>query len=367
MAATIPSFVSLFLSSSAIAQQKNNPTTNPVAPEIDFQGSDVTGTRLKIAIGQQVTFSSPQSGETQEWRIPNAILFAYFNQNESSCPKYPNAPNPIGCVVYGDDTHPYFHSTTTTFYFAAPGVYHLDYNYTIGSQSFSSSVILDVVGPSLAPPAIHIGDINLWPTGCTDRCTIALGNPTQRPVPPQNYGVTIDFNATQPKMFPGKFTWAQVINAQDSFTSNTGINYTCDIETGLDVDYPWRTDLGKAPGSKIPDSEFWDVPSRFFVYPNEKSHTINFTANTYLLWQPNTAAAPYTISSVEESFPVLLSYGGWGWYGTANYSETDGMWDIIQSSTYTTPFTNETPGSYNVLDWGSIVPYRVAEICHRSQ
>ena len=314
-------------------------------PEIDFQGTNITNDTIKIAIGQQIRFSSPQSGTYQYWEIdPRPVIYSNFSAHDKGCTTFPNDPG-APCVSYGKAVN-LDGQVTSIFYFAQPGKYQISYTYESDGDNASSSATLDVVAPSLIAPQPTVKPVALFPKSCTNDCDVVVGVP-RRPVKRSYYGVEVQASATQPKMFPGQFKWVQLIDIGDSYVEN-GTTYNCKVESGLDDDYPY-SDVATID-SKIPNNVLWDIPSAFLQASQQvTSFTEDFAAYDYLLWQPNTS------SFVLNSVPVVISYGGWGWYGEADYSQDQHKWLLGSNSntyTYTMPFTN----GYVALGWNEVVP-----------
>jgi len=300
-------------------------TVQPVTPtpQINFNGSNISGTTQSVMAGQQIALSVPTpsgySIQSQSWSFSNqsAITGGFTNTAGTG------QPSPTGGGQEAAD--PDLTQNSLTFYWVNPrdNGETVTYTYTLNNgQSASTTATFNIDGPTVNLIAtmptdgsgVQIYDLNSYKwlglTGVTGK---------------QNTTTGIHF-ASNGAMIPGGtnglFTWVQLIsNSQDEYLNSSG--NTLEAATmGLDTNFPYDLD-------DITD----DRPSIQLLNEGEAWRT--FTATMYLMWDPGLPSGCHVAyndlvldpttggykgtshPSTCLSIPIPLSAVTWHWSGCA--------------------------------------------------
>lgn len=112
-------------------------------------------------------------------------------------------------------------------------------------------------------------------------------------------GITFNYPAGYSNDSNGTYSLVQLISSDTTTGESVGTSVA-----GLDTSYPY----GWPPSGDSP---------KVYLQPTATSVTRNFTANMFLMWQPNTT------TSIPVSIPVPLGYVKWEISGTAAANETN--------------------------------------------
>jgi len=321
-------------------------TVQPVtpAPQIMFNGGNISGTTQTVMAGQQIALSVPTpsgySIQSQSWNIPNQSAITGGFVNGAGTP----GTQPSASAGGSQAPIPSLTQNGLTFYWIKPGDNGetVTYNYTLNNgQQASATATFNIGGPTgnLLPNAFAQSDV----TGTSlsnAQANGALLSMTNSPTKP-GVGVFINDNAqpvsnsgqcpphvgASPVAGCGQFIWVQILNSvtQNQIIPSNQQFSPLNASNQLDGTYPYA--FGGPPNAT------WDSPGRGLLSSwGEAAEP--FTATMYVLWDPaipptgqqtctpawtDTTTSPYYTphASTCTSTPIPLGSVQWHWSACA--------------------------------------------------
>ena len=280
-----------------------------VAPDILFNGTNVTGTTQSVVVGQQIalqaSYSLPSgvSVTSQSWSVPGTTVGGF-----------------VGNVNSGSVTGTNFSNTiTTTFYWVDANSRQVTFTLkTSDGNTYTANVTFVVAGPT---------SVTVTPTG--QEFFI-------RTTPPAMiWGIQFSASASPPTGYTGTYTWIQLVQSY-SFTwiysdgaQPTVCSYTPGFDAGPSNEYPYASGLTSEDG---PSLGLNTPPTSSQV---EQTQSAQF--KMYLMWNPNIG------SGSSASIPVPLGSISWSTAGDVVWNSTLQAW-------------NKKSGAANATTNGSFSP-----------
>ncbi len=267
-------------------------TTAPATASILMGTSDITGTTQTVVVGQQISLAGRVNGGNTVlnwWTIPGTII----DQNGYTPGSQPGSPVVTDNIV--------------TFYWVAPGTFQVTYlgSYP-GNPSSTAAATFNVVGPTITNP-------NTMVTWGTPQICQAGGLFEMVLAGPLCTGQGILFSPTiqDPNGYSGSVYWGQVLtNVAFVWQPTPGTGACATPGPALDSGWPYTQNPLPDTSPATRDSPAIPLPLGIGL----TSASDGFSAQMYLLWQPNLSA------SVTVATPVPLGSIQWSWSGTTTFN-----------------------------------------------
>jgi hypothetical protein len=280
-------------------QRTGNTKATAVDIKIVFTGQNtaLNDTTQSAVVGQQIALTASYSlpagitVQSQSWSVPGTTVGGYSASASS------------GATIATNFSQP-----STTFYWVDTGTArNVVYNLTLSDGStWSASVPFNVSGPTSTTMTAVLGPVNI-----VSGPRLEFGN-SGTP------GIEFTAGTTPPTGTTGQFLFVQIVTAYN-VSYSTGCQFS--TGTGLDNVYPLPFDSSSNNSTNdSPSIALFSVDSEGFA---------NFSATTYLLWQPN----------VTNSIPVPLGNISWQWSGDAVQIGSSGVFSLNTSNKNASAFS----------------------------
>jgi hypothetical protein len=292
------------------------------APQIMFNGSNITGTTQSVVVGQPITlaaqFNPPLAIASQNWSSPSwssgTVVAQYIKAADNSSAQVVQLTN--------------ITNSSVSYYWIVPGnSKQVTFTYTmVNGEHNSASATFNLDGPgSPSVSAVFNKDVAVQHFVGSD--FLELGSAINDP------GITFNGSATSPTT-SGRFFWVQtIVGFSITRTNPNGTTDSPCVVSGLDTAFPYQ--LG-GPTSTV------DAPGVGLTSPYIEFN-VGFAAKMYWMWQA---------SNVSNSIPVPLGRVEWNWAGDA--LNTNGVWGLRSPGSKNNS-NNTFSGSTEFPTWSSIV------------
>lgn len=277
------------------------------APQIMFEGADVTGTTKSVVVGQKIELSrtvnvpAGLSIASESWSTPSGSAVGGYNASTSS-----------GSV----QALPPANTSTYAYYWVDSGSSRqMTYTYSLSNgKSNSANVTFNVAGPSGVNIATTTGSVSIVNFGTLQMRLFGV-----QVTPTGTNGIKFVASASLPSGNQGTYSWVQLIKKDENTFVQYDGKHVCNpsILAGgpvLDNHYPYSTvnTTGSGPANDTasdgPGTTLIDGQGSLPLNPGRAEQTRHFSAKMHLLWTPNASAS---CSSGSCTVPVPLAAVDW--------------------------------------------------------